>query len=71
MDEEKETGTTYSANFGLAFHLAQFDIDVLVDTDYMADFLHNGPYILSGHNHEGELFSQVSITYRFPKDDKK
>ncbi len=72
LDEFTEKGSSYAANFGLAFHLKNFDVDVLIDTDAAADFLHYGPYILSGHNYDIHgLFSQVSVTYRFGKDEKK
>jgi len=72
LDEFVETGSSYAANFGLAFHLKNFDVDVLVDTDAAADFLHYGPYLLSGHNYDMHgMFSQVSVTYRFGKDEMK
>lgn len=59
------TGSTYAARFGLAFRLGRFTIDTLVDTDYFADFLHNGPYLLSGKEHTMGLFSQLTVTYNF------
>ena len=63
LDELRATGTTYAARFGLWFKLGRFTIDTLVDTEYSADFLHNGPYILSGN--EGTLFTKLSIIYNF------
>jgi hypothetical protein len=63
LDESRLTGTSYAARFGFWFKLGRFTIDTLVDTDYSADFLHNGPYILSGN--EGTLFTKLSIIYNF------
>ena len=68
LDKYRLTGSTYAANFGLSFHLGRFDIDTLIDTDGLADFLHYGPYIISGKDYsegyEG-LFTQLSVTYNF------
>ncbi len=64
LDKDRLTGSSYSANFGLAFHVGRFDIDTLIDMDGAADFLHNGPYILSGKEYDG-LFSKISIKYNF------
>ncbi len=64
LDKGQLTGSTYSANFGLAFHVGRFDIDTLIDMDGAADFLHNGPYILSGKAYDG-LFSKISVKYNF------
>jgi len=64
LDKGRLTGSSYAANFGLAFHVGRFDIDTLIDTDGAADFLHNGPYILSGKEYYG-LFSKISIKYNF------
>ncbi len=64
LDKGRLTGSTFAANFGLAFHVGRFDIDTLIDTDGAADFLHNGPYILSGKEYNG-LFSNISIKYNF------
>ena len=63
LDETRLTGSTYSAMFGLFFKLGHFTLDTLVDTDGAADFLHQGPYILSGNTNA--LFTQISLTYNF------
>lgn len=63
LDEAKITGSSYAANFGLWFKLGRFTIDAIVDTDGSADFLHRGPFILSGNS--STLFSKLSITYNF------
>gem|GEM_PF-2688632 len=70
LTERKETGSSYSARFGLWFRWARFTIDVLVDTESLSDFLHNGPYILSGNQHEQGLFPKLSITYNFNSNDQ-
>ena len=59
--EYKETDHDYVPNFGLSFYLKRFTIDAMVNDS----FLHNGPYLLSGHNY-GPLFSELSITYAIP-----
>lgn len=59
--EGKSTDHTYVPNFGLSFYLKRFTIDVLVNDT----FLHNGPYLMSGHNY-GSLFSELSIIYAIP-----
>lgn len=64
LDKGRLTGSSYTANFGLAFHVGRFDIDTLIDMDGAADFLHNGPYVLSGKTYNG-LFSKISIKYNF------
>jgi hypothetical protein len=63
LDETRITGSTYAANFGLYFRLGRFTIDALLDTDGAADFLHNGPYVLSGI--PASLFMQISVIYNF------
>jgi outer membrane protein W len=55
------TGHDYVPNFGITFYLKRFTVDVLVNQD----FLHHGPYLLSGHTYS-PLFSQVSFTYAIP-----
>lgn len=59
--ETKMTDHTYVPNFGLSFYLKRFTIDAMVNDS----FLHNGPYLLSGHNYD-PLFSELSITYAIP-----
>jgi hypothetical protein len=60
------TGSDFNARFGLYFILGRFTLDVLVDHNGAADFLHNGPYLLSGRDYsESGLFTQVSITYNY------
>lgn len=63
LDEGRLTGSSYAATFGLFFKLGRFTIDTIVDTDGAADFLHYGPYILSGN--QAALFTMVSIIYNF------
>ena len=65
LDERRITGSMYAANFGLYFRLGRFTIDTLVDTDGAADFLHNGPYVLSGI--PSSLFTQISVIFNFNK----
>ena len=65
LDEVLITGNKYAANFGLYFRLGKFTIDTLFDTDGAYDFLHNGPYILSGI--PSSLFTQISVIYNFNK----
>jgi len=59
------SGSTYAANFGLAFKLGQFTIDTIIDTNGGAEFLHNGVYLISGAEFSNVLFAQVSVTYAF------
>ncbi len=66
IDRTKFTGSDYAATFGMSIHLGRFDIDTLIDFNGAADFLHNGPFLLSGQDHsDAGLFSQVSVIYRF------
>jgi len=65
LDEYKETSNPYSANMGVYFRIGRLKIDTLIDTDSNADFLHNGPYLLSGHQYTGNLFKRVSVIYSF------
>ena len=63
LDDGRLTGSTYAAKFGLAFKFGRFTIDALVGTEGAADFLHKGPYLLSGN--DNALFTQLSVTYDF------
>jgi len=65
FDEVKLTGNQYNARFGVWFQFGRFQIDTLVDTEKFADFLQNGPYLLSGQPSENGLFTQISVTYNF------
>ncbi len=65
MAETSYKTNPYNANLGVYFKLGKLKIDALLDTDSNADFIHNGPYILSGHSYSGHLFKRVSLIYSF------
>ncbi|MBN2411108.1 hypothetical protein JXQ31_05395 [candidate division KSB1 bacterium] len=66
LDQYDEYFNQYSANLGIYFRLGRLKIDALLDTNNAANFLHNGPFILSGKDYSGtNLFTQVSLIYGF------
>ncbi len=67
LDEYNEYFNNYVANLGLYFRLRNLKIDVALDTNSGADFLHNGPFIISGKDYStsGNLFKRVSLIYSF------
>ncbi len=67
LDEYNEYFNNYTANLGLYFRLRNLKIDVALDTNSGADFLHNGPFIISGKDYStsGNLFKRVSLIYSF------
>lgn len=69
LEESKFTGSSYAARFGLWFKWSRFTIDTLIDTNGAADFLHNGPYILTGKS-VAPLFVQISVIYNFTDNNQ-
>ena len=66
LDQYDEYFNQYSALLGIYFRFGRLKIDALLDTNNAANFLHNGPYILSGKDYSGtNLFTRVSLIYGF------
>jgi hypothetical protein len=61
FSEVSSTSSMYTPYFGLAFHLKRFIMDAHINHD----FLHHGPYVLTGQNY-GSFIYQFSITYNIP-----
>ena len=64
LEETKFTGSSYAAYFGLWFNWSRFTIDALVDMNGAANFLHHGPYVVSGVP-LNPLVAQLSVIYNF------
>jgi len=66
LDEYNEYSNQYSASLGIYFRFGRLKIDTMLDTNNAANFLHNGPYLLSGRDYSAtNFFTRVSVIYNF------
>ena len=66
LDERNQYSNQYSATLGIYFRFGRLKIDTMLDTNNAANFLHNGPYLLSGKDYSAtNLFTRVSVIYNF------